>query len=209
VGVAVTLYQDPFTHWGHMFVDGINLVLQIMAVVSLFMSVVLILNSTTAVITQQTDQIGVIKAVGGGRGAIVKLYLGQLIVYGLLALAIALPLAAAFAFFMSRWFLNLFNVDYAAFQFSSTALALQAVAALAAPLLAGLWPVLKGASITVREAIATYGLGADFGSSAFDRLVERIPSQGPAGHDAGRARRGRRHVSGGHDPHLVNQRHAG
>ncbi|MGD8804907.1 MAG: ABC transporter permease [Chloroflexota bacterium] len=174
VGVAVTLYQDPFTHWGRMFVDGINLVLQIMAIVSLFMSVVLILNSTMAVITQQTDQIGVIKAVGGGRGAIVKLYLGQLVVYGLLALAIALPLAATFAFFMSRWFLNLFNIDYATFQLSSTALALQVVAALAAPLLAGLWPVLKGASITVREAIATYGLGADFGSSRFDRLVERI-----------------------------------
>jgi putative ABC transport system permease protein len=174
VGVAVTLYQDPLTHWGHIFVDGINLVLQIMAVVSLFMSVVLILNSTTAAITQQTDQIGVIKAIGGGRGDIVKLYLSQLLIYGLLALAVALPLAAAFAFFMSRWFLNLFNVDYVAFQLSSTALALQVVAALAAPLLAGLWPVLKGASITVREAIATYGLGADFGSSRFDLLVEKI-----------------------------------
>jgi putative ABC transport system permease protein len=174
VGVAVTLYQDPFTHWGRIFVDGINLVLRIMAVVSLFMSVVLILNSTTAVITQQTDQIGVIKAVGGERGTIIKLYLGQLATYGLLALAIALPLSAAFAFLMSRWFLNLFNVEYEAFQLSSTALMLQVIAALAAPLLAGLWPVLNGASISVREAIATYGLGADFGSSSFDRLVEKL-----------------------------------
>jgi len=174
VGVAVTLYQDPFIHWGRVFVDGINLVLRIMAVVSLFMSVVLILNSTTAVIAQQTDQIGVIKAVGGGRGTIVKLYLGQLIAYGLLALAIALPLSAAFAYFMSRWFLNLFNVEYETLQVSSTAIILQVVAALVAPLLAGLWPVLKGASISVREAIATYGLGNDFGSGRFDRLVEMV-----------------------------------
>jgi putative ABC transport system permease protein len=174
IGVAVTLFQDPVTHWGRMFVDGINLVLKIMAVVSLIMSVVLILNSTTALITQQTDQIGVIKAVGGRQSAIIKLYLTGLLIYGLLALAIALPLSAAFAFLMSQWFLNLFNIDYAMFQFSRSALFLQIAAALLAPLLAGLWPVLKGASITVREAIATYGLGADFGSSQFDRIVERL-----------------------------------
>lgn len=174
IGVAVALFQDPETHWGRMFVDGINLVLQVMAVVSLVMSVVLVLNSTTALITQQTDQIGVIKAVGGRRSTIIKLYLAGLLIYGLLALAIALPLSAAFAFFMSRWFLNLFNIEYAAFQFSQTAVFLQVAAALLAPLLAGLWPVLKGASITVREAIATYGLGADFGSSRFDRMVERL-----------------------------------
>ena len=39
---------------------------------------------------------------------------------------------------------------------------LQAVCAIAAPLLAGLPPVLKGAGITVRQAIASYGLGSDY-----------------------------------------------
>jgi putative ABC transport system permease protein len=174
IGVAVTLFQDPVTHWGRMFVDGINLVLKIMAVVSLIMSVVLVLNSTTALITQQTDEIGVIKAVGGQRSTIMKLYLTGLLIYGLLALAIALPLSVAFAFLMSQWFLNLFNIDYAVFQLSRSALLLQVAAALLAPLLAGLWPILKGASITVREAIATYGLGADFGSSRLDRWVEKL-----------------------------------
>jgi putative ABC transport system permease protein len=65
IGVVVTLYQDPERHWGRMFVEGVTLVLQIMALVSLFLSVVLVLNTTNALITQQTDQIGVIKAVGG------------------------------------------------------------------------------------------------------------------------------------------------
>ena len=60
-----------------------------------------------------------------------------LFIAGSLALAIALPLSAAFAFFMSQWFLNLFNIDYAMFQFSRSALLLQVVAALLAPLLAG------------------------------------------------------------------------
>ena len=50
----------------------------------------------------------------------------------------------------------------------------QVVSAIAAPLLAGLPPVLKGAGITVRQAIASYGLGSDFNSSGIDRMVEKL-----------------------------------
>jgi putative ABC transport system permease protein len=40
-----------------------------------------------------------------------------------------------------------------------------------------LWPVLSGAAITVREAIASYGLGGDFGSNRLDRTIERLGAQ--------------------------------
>ncbi|MDH4138234.1 MAG: ABC transporter permease, partial [Anaerolineae bacterium] len=174
VGVAVTMYQDPKEHWGRPFMEGMNLVMQILAVISLFMSAVLILNTLTALITQQTSQIGVLKAIGGTTGTVLKIYLTGVLVYGLLALLISLPLGAFTAFGLSKWFLNLFNIDYEVFQFSNRAIAFQVMAAIAAPLIAALWPVLKGATITVREAIASYGLGGDFGSSWLDRAVERI-----------------------------------
>ncbi len=174
IGVAVTLYQSPTEHWGRMFVEGINLVLQIMAVVALVMSVILVFNSMTALITQQTNQIGIIKSVGGKTQMIIRLYLSVVLVYGLLALLLALPLSALFAFAMSGWFLNLFNIDVTNFTVSNQAVALQIIAAILMPLLAALWPVLKGASITVQEAIATYGLGADFGSSRLDVAIERL-----------------------------------
>jgi putative ABC transport system permease protein len=70
--VAVTFYQDPEEHWGRIFVDGLNVVLKVLAVVSLFMSVVLVLNTLTALITQQTDQIGIIKAIGGTTFTVIK-----------------------------------------------------------------------------------------------------------------------------------------
>ena len=174
VGVAVTFYQDPEEHWGRMFVEGINVVLQILAVVSLFTSVILVLNTLTALITQQTSQIGVLKAIGGTTDTVIKVYLAGVLVYGVLALLISLPLGALTAFGVTQWFLNLFNIDYETFQFSNQATILQAIAAIAAPLIAALWPVLKGATTTVREAIASYGLGSDFGSSRLDRAVERI-----------------------------------
>ncbi|MCP4357871.1 MAG: FtsX-like permease family protein [Chloroflexi bacterium] len=175
--VAVTLYQESDRHWGRDFVDGIMIVLRVMAVVSLFLSVVLVINTLMAIITQQTDQIGIIKSVGGVSGTIIKMYLVGVLVYGLAALLIALPLGAITAFGSSRWFLNLFNVDLETFRVSQSALLWQVLAATAVPLLAALWPVLKGAHISVREAIASYGLGGDFGSSLLDQLIERFSAR--------------------------------
>jgi putative ABC transport system permease protein len=174
IEVVVTFYQDPEKHWGRLFVEGLNVVLQILAVISLFMSVILVLNTLTALITQQTNQIGIIKAIGGTTGTIVKIYLAGVLVFGILALLISLPLGAMLAFGITKWFLNLFNIDYEAFQVSSQAIVYQVIAAIAAPLIAALWPVLGGAAITVREAISSYGLGGSFGSSWLDRSVERL-----------------------------------
>ena len=173
IGVAVSFFQDPDEHWGRIFVEGLNLVLQVLAVISVFTSVVLVLNTLTALITQQTDQIGIIKAIGGTAGTILKIYLAGVLVYGTLALLISLPLGAILAFGITQWFLNLFNIDYEVFQFSSRAIIYQVLAAIVAPLIAALWPVLSGAAITVRAAIASYGLGGGkFGMSWIDRIVK-------------------------------------
>jgi putative ABC transport system permease protein len=157
-----------------MYVEGMTLVMQVLACISLFMSVVLVFNTLTALITQQTNQIGIIKAIGGRSMTIVKVYLAGVLAYGMLALVIALPLGMLMSFNMTQWFLNLFNIDYSTFQVSTQATVLQIIAALGVPLLAGLIPVLGAAGITVRQAIASYGLGGDFGSNRFDRMVERL-----------------------------------
>jgi putative ABC transport system permease protein len=174
IGVVVTLYQDPDEHWGRMFVEGVTLVLQVMAIVSMFLSVVIVFNSMTALITQQTDQIGVMKAVGGNRRTIIQVYLAEVMIYTVIAMFIAVPFSLVFAYFMSRNFLNLFNIDYQTFQYSTNALLIQLLIGFSIPILSALWPVLKGARISVREAIASYGIGADFGSSMLDRWIEKL-----------------------------------
>ncbi len=174
IDVAQSFYQDPDKHWGRMIVEGMTLVLQVVAVVALLLSVVLVLNTVTAIVTQQTNQIGVLKAIGGSSGIVMRVYLTGVLAYGTLALIVALPLGMFLAFAMTQWFLNLFNIDYATFTFSRQAVMLQVVAAIVVPILAALIPILRGAAITVREAIASYGLGGDFGSTWLDRSVEFI-----------------------------------
>jgi putative ABC transport system permease protein len=82
----------------------------------------------------------------------------------LLSLLISLPLGMFVAFGISQSFLNLFNIDYYRFKFSNLAVAANHCRR-CRPLIAGLIPVTAGAALTVRQAIASYGLGGDFGSA--------------------------------------------
>ncbi len=174
IGVNVTLLQDPERHWGRPFLAGINDILQIMALVSLALSSVLILNTVSAHIAQQTDQIGVMKALGGSTSAIAKLYLTEILVLAVIATAIAIPPGLMAAHFSSCRLLALFNIDCGTFTLSLPAAEYMLLGGLLMPLLAALNPILRGAAMTVRAAIASYGVGADFGYNRFDLFIEKF-----------------------------------
>lgn len=174
IGVIATLYQDPAVHWGREFIDGFSYVIRILAVLSMLLSVILVLNTLTAVITQQTNQIGVLKAIGATSFSITRVYLAGVLVYGILSLGVALPLGVITSYSITRSFLALYNIDYEQFALSQRAVTLQAISALIVPLAAALLPVWNGARLTVRQAISSYGIGADFGSNWVDQGVERL-----------------------------------
>ncbi|MEW6403222.1 MAG: FtsX-like permease family protein, partial [Chloroflexota bacterium] len=174
IRVAAFVYQDPDRHWGQAFFDGIILIQKLLALICVAISAVLIYNTLSNLITQQTNQIGILKAIGGRTRTIVSVYLVSALIYGILALIIALPLGSIVASSVTGIFLGLFNIDYEVVEVSTQAVGFQVMSALVAPLLAGLPPVLQGASITVRQAIASYGIGSDFRSGRLDRMVEGI-----------------------------------
>jgi putative ABC transport system permease protein len=173
IAVNATLLQDPDRHWGRPIFSGINLVLTVMAWASLALSSVLILNTVAALITQQTDQIGIMKSLGARRRTIAGIYLSEVFILSLIALIIAVPLSWAGAFYSSRWILDVFNIELNSFTYSSRALYFTMAGGVLAPLLAALWPIWQGAAMSVRQAIASYGLGADFVSHGVDRWLER------------------------------------
>ncbi|MCF7987491.1 MAG: ABC transporter permease [Methylovulum sp.] len=172
--VNATLLQDPEQHWGRPFLAGVNGVLQMMAIMSLVLASVLILNTVSAHIAQQTDQIGIMKALGARRLTLIRFYLLETSIMAITAIILALPLALIAAYFSSCQLLALFNIDCGGFVYSQRAVGIMVLGGLFAPLLASLAPILRGASMTAREAMASYGLGADFGHTRFDRWIERI-----------------------------------
>lgn len=174
ISVAGFNYEDPNKHWGRTYMDAMAQVQQLLALICVVIGAVLVFNTISNLITQQTNQIGILKAIGGRTPSIVSMYMVSAFVYGLLAFVIAMPLGAILAHALTKSFLNLFNIDYDVFHISWTAVLLQALCAILAPLLAGLPPILKGAAITVRQAIASYGLGGGYRSGKLDRLVESV-----------------------------------
>ena len=177
IRVAGFQYEDPDEHWGRTYFDAITQVQQLLAIICVVISAILVFNTISNLITQQTNQIGILKAIGGRTRFIVGIYLVSALVYGVLAFIIAFPLGAIVAHTLTKSFLNLFNIDFDQFTISRQAVILQAFSAIAAPLLAGLPPILNGAAITVRQAIASYGLGGGYHSGRLDRWVENLGAQ--------------------------------
>ena len=142
---------------------------------SLLLSGFLVVNTISALLTQQMRQIGVMKAIGANTTQLVGMYLATVLIYGLLALAIAVPLGGAGAYGFTRYLAQLINFDVLDYTTPPRVLALEVGAGLIVPLLAALWPVLNGARVSVREAISSYGLGKGrFGRSRIDRSLEHV-----------------------------------
>jgi len=176
--VSDTLSSDLIDPQGEQtqdFLDGISLVLTVMAIFSLALSVTLVINTINAVIAQQVTQIGIMKTVGGLYPQIVTLYLSGVAVYGFLSLALAVPIGAVSGYYLSRFWLVALNVPVASFEILTNVFLYQLGVGLIVPFAAALWPILRGVSISVREAIAAYGLGRGrYGVARLDRLMGRV-----------------------------------
>lgn len=164
--------SDPQNHFLQSILDGIFLILGVMAGLALVLGLLLVYNTITAIIGQQVSQIGVMKAIGASTAQILLVYFSGVLIYGGLALVIAVPLSAIGAQQLSNFLLYFFNMDPGPLTLSTRALVAEVAIALLAPLLASLVPIFAGARITVREAISSYGLGG--GEGWLERLLARI-----------------------------------
>lgn len=173
--VYLTSVPEPGKHPLDSTVQAILLLLGAMGGLSLVLGALLVTNTIAALLAEETRYIGVMKAVGATTRQLVGIYTVLVALFGVLALAVALPPTL----FVTRWFAG-FLAGFLNFDLSSPGLplsvvGLQAVLALAVPILAGLIPILAGTRITVREAIASYGLGRGrFGTGRLDRLVQHL-----------------------------------
>jgi putative ABC transport system permease protein len=156
----VSVYQ-PGHHFAYSITQGVFFVLGILGYLTVILSGFLIVNTITALMTQHTRQIGIMKATGGGTMQIFGMYLVLILAFGLGALALAVPLSDAVAENigggMAAW-LNFYPSEYKGY---SSTLIQQVIVALVVPLLAAVLPIYNSVRITVREALSDYGLGGN------------------------------------------------
>ncbi len=170
--VLVTLVPDPGEHPLNDTIQTLVLLLGVLGLLALLMSGFLVVNTISALLAQQTRQIGVMKAIGARSGQIITMYLTMVLILGLLALVVAVPLGAAGAWGLTRYIATLFSFDLSGFSLPPQVLALQATVALLVPLLAALYPVMVGLRLTAAQAMSSYGLGkGGFGRNLVGRFT--------------------------------------
>jgi putative ABC transport system permease protein len=171
-GVQPARVIDPNEHFFQDSMDGIFFLTGVLGLLALLLGLLLVYNTVNANISQQVDQIGIMKAIGARTGQIFRLYLTNILIYALLALLVALPLGMVGAWGITNWLVVSFTGEPVEFVVSPSATAAQVVIALLAPLLASLIPIFSGARVTVREAISTYGLSTSAG--LLERALAKI-----------------------------------
>ena len=130
----------------------------------------LIINTLNALLTQQLRQIGVMKLVGGRSVQIMGMYLTLIIAYGLIALAIAVPLGALAGYGLAWFITSLMGAVLQGFRIIPSAVVTQILIAILIPLGAGFFPVNSGAKTSVQRAISNYRPGSQSKKSTSFKL---------------------------------------
>jgi len=152
--------------------QAILMLMGALGVMSLFLSIFLIINTVSAILTQQRRQIGIMKAVGGSSAQVLGMYLAMVTSYGILALIIAIPLSIAGANWLSKMLATYFNFDLTSIEIQPRAILVQVVIGLLLPVLASLYPFLTGVGVSAAEAMSAFQTGKGrFGKNPIDRLL--------------------------------------
>jgi len=141
----------------HPMTSIINAVLGILLALGfliVFLASSLIANTLSALLNQHMRHIGVIKLVGGRNRQVLGMYLVLILVFGLLALLIAVPLGGQGAYALSAFIADKMSFTLLGYRIVPLAFAIQIAVGLLVPLVAGLAPVLGGVRVTVLRAIS-------------------------------------------------------
>lgn len=138
--------------------DGLFGIMNVLSVIAILLSVILLLGTTMALITEQVQAIGTMKAVGAARGKIMRHYLALVSMYAAIGTTIGIAVGIAGGYLLARYLGGLVSLDIGPLQVELWQI-LEAVAVgIGTPLLAALIPVYLGTRVTVKQAMSGYGL---------------------------------------------------
>jgi putative ABC transport system permease protein len=173
IHVLSTVPHKPGKHFLGDIFKGISLLLVAVGVLTLLLSGFLVVNTVSALVTQQLRQIGVMKAIGGRPRQLVGMYFAMVLLYGILGVLLAIPLGTwaqnAFVAYGSGR-LNFLILDWST---PTAILALEGAVGIFVPLLAAAVPVYLGMRTSVRRALYDSNnlAGASFGHGIVDRIL--------------------------------------
>ena len=158
-GLAVAEIQvpEPYAHPHQWQADVLLLSLVAGGAAALLLSAILVANMLNTLFTRQIPQIGIMKAIGGGTGDIVRLYLAMIVVVAAAATLLAMGPAILIGQALLAGLLAMLGVEPVSLAAPWQTYAVIVAVGLGLPPLITLVPLLRTARTTVRAAIDHHG----------------------------------------------------
>jgi putative ABC transport system permease protein len=145
----------------------------VISLLALLSALVLISNTVTTLVAEQTPEIGIMKAVGGRRRQIAAVYLKTAVLLGGLGTVAGAVVGIALAYVLTHYFGSTYFAVNVGFSIDWPILLTSALAGLLGPPLAALPAIRRAVRVPVRDALEATG-SAVGGQDAGDRLLRRV-----------------------------------
>lgn len=165
---------DPGSHFFGDIFKAVSVLLLIMAFMALALSVFLVITTVSAILVQQTRQLGIMKAVGARKWQIARMYFGMVFCFGALALVLGLPLGLVFGRAFIEYAATVLNFRVIDYTFPLWVMLLLVSIALILPLAAAAVPIISGVRRPIVQAFNATALLPDFGEGRIDRFLSGI-----------------------------------
>lgn len=146
--------------------------LSVITLLALLSALVLISNTMTTLIAEQTGDIGIMRAIGARRRQVAIIYVKTALLLGALGALVGIALGIAISNLLARYFASMFWAIDVGFSVDLTVLLISILVGLLAPPLAALPAIRRGVRADLREALESTG-SALGGQDAADRLLRR------------------------------------
>lgn len=160
----------PGKHPHESQMQSLMVMLLIFALLGLVLAAILVATVIGGMLVQQIRQIGVMKAIGARPGQIAALYATQVLLLGLAAAAIGIPVGTLAGRAYADVLADLLNLDLHSRAVPLWVYATQLAASVLIPLLVAAVPIRRTSRITVREAISDYGVRSETVSARWTGL---------------------------------------
>jgi putative ABC transport system permease protein len=171
--------SDPGQHWAQNQVNGLLLVLQVMGILAIFLSGGLVVNTISAIMSQQIKQIGIMRAVGAVRRQLIGMYLLNVLILSIIGLLIGLPLGLLGAAGLATLAASFLNFSISQVDLPAHVWVLQAAVGLLMPIGVALYPIFSGTRLSVHDAIYEYGLNDEDRKGLIDKILVRVRRLSP------------------------------
>jgi putative ABC transport system permease protein len=150
-------------------------ILSVITVLALLSALVLISNTMTTLVAEQTGEIGIMRAIGARRRQVALVYVKTALLLGTLGALVGIALGIGLANLLAGYFGSMFWAVDVGFGVDTTVVLASLAVGVLAPPLAALPAIRRGVRVDLREALESTG-SAVGGQDAADRLLRRARS---------------------------------